>query len=434
MKHRQPLFAALSAVALAACFTALLKLHHLKQHVVETIALLLLAGVLYLVALYLLEHSLDKPATLVIILLASLAFRALLLPLPPEFSDDIHRYRWEGRVQQAGFNPYAVAPDDPRLRHLRDAYFPILPGQDIASIYPPLLELTFRAATATSASPVGMKWPAVLGDLAILGLLAWWIKRSGGGLYLIVLYAWNPLVIFESAAGGHYDFLAAAALLACCLFLLRAHGLPSTLLLTAAALWKAFPAVLFPLVLRRGGRPYTRDHWWNAAAALALALLIASPFRDASANVLVSLADYSARWKHNNASLFSLLAWWSGSEELARGVGIGIVAALALWAAARKLDGVRAAYLLVGTILLFSPNAFPWYFTWIVPFLCFLPNPAWILLTLLQPLSYHVLLEYHAGGRWEFQPLFLWLTYAPCIALLLAQRLLPRKRIFPGVG
>jgi hypothetical protein len=80
---------------------------------------------------------------------------------------------------------------------------------------------------------------------------------------------------------------------------------------------------------------------------------------------------------------------------------------------------MRAAFLIVGAILLLSPNAFPWYFTWIVPLLCFYPSAAWLLLTVLQFLSYHVLIEFQASGAWQFQPLYIWLEYAPFYALLL---------------
>jgi hypothetical protein len=39
----------------------------------------------------------------------------------------------------------------------------------------------------------------------------------------------------------------------------------------------------------------------------------------------------------------------------------------------------------------------------------------------LQFLSYHVLIDYAAFVRFEFQPLFLWLTYGPSYAILLWQ-------------
>ena len=114
-----------------------------------------------------------------------------------------------------------------------------------------------------------------------------------------------------------------------------------------------------------------------------------------------------------------MLAWFSGSSELPAGLGVGVVGGLALWAAARRLDTMRAAYLLFGATLLLGPNGYSWYFTWMVPLLCFFPNPAWLLLTVLQFLSYNVLIGYQATGVWHFDPAMQWLTYGPFYALLL---------------
>src|SRR6202011_6375849 len=110
----------------------------------------------------------------------------------------------------------------------------------------------------------------------------------------------------------------------------------------------------------------------------------------------------------------------SGSTDLAAGVGVGVAAGLALWAAARRLDPARAAYLIFGAILMFSPNAYSWYFTWMVPLLCFFPNPAWLLLTILQFLSYNVLIRYGILGEFTFDPTMQWLVYVPFYLLLIA--------------
>jgi hypothetical protein len=104
-----------------------------------------------------------------------------------------------------------------------------------------------------------------------------------------------------------------------------------------------------------------------------------------------------------------------------------VVAGIALWAALRNLEPSRAAYLLFGAVPLLSQNAFSWYFLWVAPLLVFFPNPAWLLLTVLQFLSYHVLIGYGILGVWKFDPFYLWLEYAPFYALLLAQAFLPGR-------
>jgi hypothetical protein len=416
-------------VALAALFGTLRALGSvdLRPHIVETIALCMAAGIVYLVALWALEHTPNHRAAFWLILAGALLFRLQLFPLQPALTDDVLRYRWEGRIQAAGWNPYTIKPEDARLKSLRDEHFAAMPGRDIPSIYPPLLELVYHAtyralpAAAGTEALILFKLPFLVADLFLVGLLAGWVRATGGGNALVALYAWNPLVVVEFAASGHNDALATACVVAASVMILRGRGSVSTLLLTAATLLKWFPAALVPLWLRRMGWPRARWGWMNAALALALAAACAWPYRSAWPQILDSLAYYESRWQTNNASLYALLKWLGGSHDLAAGVGVGVVAGLALWAAARRLDGVRGAYLILGAILMLAPNAFPWYFTWMVPLLVFFPNSAWLLLTVLQFLSYHVLIDYHATGVWRFQPLYLWLTYGPFYALLIWQ-------------
>ena len=54
------------------------------------------------------------------VLLVAVLARLVLLDAPPTLSDDIYRYRWDGRVQLAGVDPYAYPPNHPTLASLRD--------------------------------------------------------------------------------------------------------------------------------------------------------------------------------------------------------------------------------------------------------------------------------------------------------------------------
>lgn len=433
MRINQTAVIAAGGAALGLLFHQLRRWDDLTGFVVETVAAGLAAGIFYFVTLFLLEKTTDRRAAFWLILAAALVFRLQLLPLPPVLSDDLHRYRWEARMQAAGWNPYAVRPDDPRLAALREEDWEKVSGRGIPSIYPPLTELVFRAAwplvdgVPLRTSLVLLKLPFLAADLAVMALLAWWIDASGGRNYQLAVYAWNPLVIVEFAASGHLDPLVLLAVLASVLALLKRRHVLATLLLTAGALIKAFPVLLLPLWLRHQGWPRTAPMyrgaaraWWGLAAGAALAVACVWPYRAALAQLPETLADYESHWQHNNASLYSLATWFSGSTELAAGLGVGIVGALALWAAARRLDVIRGAILLIGATLLLAPNAFAWYFTWLVPLLALVPlrdAVPWLLLTVTQFLSNHVLLEYHAQGVWRFQPFYLWLTYAPFFTL-----------------
>ena len=113
--------ALLLLAALEAIFLGVARLRDLSLHVVGFIALALAAGIVYFVALYALEHLGDSRAGFLLVLLGALAFRLTLLPLAPTLSTDLYRYRWDGQVQAAGWNPYSMRPDDLRLEKLRAA-------------------------------------------------------------------------------------------------------------------------------------------------------------------------------------------------------------------------------------------------------------------------------------------------------------------------
>ena len=199
---------------LEALFVLMARAGDLKAEVIETIALALAAGVVYFIALYVLEHSAKSRTAFWIILAAAVLFRLTLYSLTPSLSTDIQRYRWDGRVQNEGWNPYALAPNDPRLGYLRDPGYAVMPGPEIPSMYPPLSQLVFRAGARFLPGTVAFKLPFVLAELLVLAMLAKWLQSYPDGNFRLAIYAWNPLVIVEFAASGHNDALTIAAMVA----------------------------------------------------------------------------------------------------------------------------------------------------------------------------------------------------------------------------
>ena len=426
-EHRQTIIASVALAALAAIFGAMACLGDLKLHVIETIALALAAGLVYFVALYALEHSRDSRAALWIIVAGAVLFRLMLLPLPPSLSTDMYRYRWDGKVQNAGWNPYLVAPLDPSLAAIRDRDVAVMPIPEMPAMYPPLAELIFRynarlanrlATPGTRAAGIAFKLPFLLADLLVLALLAGCLRSAGARNYRLAVYAWSPLVIIEFAAAGirraghrrpdfgALDSKVASRVVNACARLRRAGEAFSNRALADGAAFGRLAAA----VARLGG--------CGASSALGLACLW--PYRSAIHRFPQTFLEYQRVFQNYHASLYSIFLWFTGRPDIAAGIGEGVVLGLAIWVAWRKIDPTRAAFLLVGSILLLAPNGYSWYFTWIVPLLCFFPNPAWLLLTVLQLLSYKVLIDYQILGIWHFDPFFQWLTYGPFYALLIA--------------
>jgi len=429
----QAAVAVVAAVALEALFAAMARLGDLKLHATQTIGLGLAAGAVYVSALYALEHTRESRAALWVILVGALLFRLTLAPLPPSLSSDLHRYRWDGRVQNAGWNPYVVEPRDLRLEPLRDAGWAEMPGPETPTMYPPLSELIFRWTGRVLPGPVGFKLPFLAADILVVAMLAGWLGPTRGRNFRLAVYAWSPLVIVEFAGSSHNDSIPIAAVVAA-LWIISRRPVVSTLTLTAGALAKLFPATLLPLAAVAAGWPGKLRGWLAVAGGIGITAACLWPYRSAFQAFPSIFAHYQSTWQNYNASLYSVLLWLTGQQAVATGIGEGAVAGLALWCAARKVEPARAAFLIIGAILMVAPNGYSWYFTWIVPLLCFFPNPAWLLVTVLQFLSYKVLIDYQILDVWHFDPFFQWLTYAPFYALLIAGAAWTRRGATSGAS
>jgi hypothetical protein len=418
-----------AGASLEALYLRMHSLYYLKNHAIAFMVLALGAGIVYLIALYGFDHTRASRASYILLIFAALVFRATLWSMEPTLSDDLQRYRWDAKVQANGFNPYTVAPRDSRLAYLRDLYYEIMPGKEIPTIYPPAAELLYRATWEVFPGPTAFKVPFAAADVLVLLLLAWMFREDRDRAFRLAVYAWNPLVIIEFAASGHNDVLALLGIVGG-LALIKERPALAGVSVALAAMAKVFPAVLLPVWIRRAAWPEKRSGWWAAAFAVATSMLVLFPYRRGLGAIGADLAYYESKWKNYHASLYTVIDWLTGGgTRIPALVAAVVIWGFAFWLAWKRAEPARAAYLLIGTSLVFWPNGYPWYFTWIVPLLCFFPNPAWLLLTVLQFLSYNVLIGYGILGQFKFDPFIQWLVYVPFYALLIGNWLVHRKRM-----
>lgn len=400
-RFSQPLLLGLLAALLEAAFLVLRRLDPFDHHAVEVIALGLGASIIHLFAVWLVLRWRDASrAALLVVVLAALAFRLTLFPLPPTLSPDLYRYQWEGKLQLAGQNSYLVAPEERQQ----------LPGPGWTTAYGPLAELLFRL-TAQLDGVTAFKLLSVLFDLGSLLVLLALLRARGQPAAHALLYAWCPLVVIEFAGIGHNDSAAVFALLLANFLIIRGRPSVSIVALAASVLTKWFAVPLLLVFFRRTG---VRGLLLFAAAA-GLAFL---PFLDAGWSLFAGVSAYVQHWR-NNASLFDLLRLVTGSDAAAGILTATALGGLALVLAAKRAEPLRASYLLLAVLLLLSPSVFPWYLTWLIPFLCFYPSAGFLLWTATIFLSYHVLIDYTALGTWHYDPWLVTLEYAPVFALLL---------------
>lgn len=394
------------AGGLSAIFYYLSRQRHWETRVPEFIAFALGAGVLYLVGVYLVERFALGRVALLIILGGAVAFRLFLLPLSPSLSTDVYRYQWEGRVQRAGVNPYATYPAAPGLAPFQDPEHPLQVGSTTPTLYPPLSEMSFSWVKTIS----GYKLLYTGLDLASVVLLLLLLVIRQQPLPRVLAYAWNPTVVVSFALDGHHDSLAILTLLAAILLIISRRRLLSITFLALSFLSKFFALLLLPVFLKR-------TRWIYAALFGALVALAYVRYADAGWKLLDGLSSYAAGWEGND-SLFRIILGAGNSKAQAGLVAAVMMLALVAYALKQRMEPLRAGLFLTAGLLLLSPNAFPWYFTWTVPFLCFYPSRPWLLMTVTCALGYSPVVAYAAGQPYQDSPLILALEYVPVCAWL----------------
>jgi MFS family permease len=162
------------------------------------------------------------------------------------------------------------------------------------------------------------------------------------------------------------------------------------------------------------------------AAFAAVVALLYAPYLGVGRGVLGFLSGYTAEEGLRDGSgifLWSLLQTplhlpANALRYYAPLVVVGM-AAVAIWLQSRPRRPMAGALLMAGAFtLLVSPHD-PWYFTWIVPFLCFRPSLAHLWLTAGCVTMY--VLPDPTGLRTQA------LLYVPFLLLLVLQHLFPRR-------
>ena len=367
-----------------------------------------------------------------IVLVFAAGFRAELIGKRPYLSTDVYRYIWDGRVQSAGINPYRYVPSAEELAGLRDEniYSKINRGDYAITPYPPVAQMVYAAIYWVKPSSVAA-FKATMSMFDLLTMLALVVVLARAGLEpaRVVLFAWNPLLIFEAAHSGHVEsafivFLALA-------LLAWSYRKPSLagIGLGLATMVKFYPALLLPIFLvanndsredtgtsKQRGRTIRRLlSRYNIVLGVAFVLTMAlsyAPYLSVGTGALGSLgSEFREEGFVDNGGRYFLLALCRRILPLSTTAFV-VLAALLLagigvwWLLSRKKDEVevaRGALALIGAYLLITSPRYPWHYAWLIPYLCFAPRAGWIYLTgatVLLYLLWYTPLEYPDVPLW----------------------------------
>jgi alpha-1,6-mannosyltransferase len=322
----------------------------------------------------------------------AVAFRVPPAVAPVGVDSDMVRYLWDGRVQQLGYNPYTVRPDNPALAHTHRNQSAAMPSRHDGTPYPPAAQLFFRFVVSLHDSTLAMKLALVVCDLLTMLVLWRWLHFTGRSEWLTLTYAWNPLVVLEVAHSGHIDALGALWTVASAFWLARRRTQLATLAFVLAVTTKLMPIVLLPLFL---GRVRRRDAALGAACLVALYL----PFGAADGTALGAVPNVVDRVRFNSPIFSTLSA--IAFPRFAAGVALVLALTAATWARLRLAHDDPAAWAWPMAIAIAcAPVIYPWYVLYLTPFLfttATLPLAAWTISIL--PV-YEVWRRSRLGYRW----------------------------------
>ena len=340
----------------------------------------------------------------------ALAFRAPLAVPRAGADSDMVRYVWDGRVQRLGYNPYLVLPSDPALERTHTAETRQMPSARARTPYPPAAQLFFRLVVSIRDSSRAMKLAHVACDLLTIAVLWRWLVVTGRPEWLVLAYAWNPLVVLEVAHSGHIDALGALWIAASAFWLARRRTALATVAFVLAVATKLLPIVLLPLYWRR---IRLRD---AALGALLFALLYL-PFVSGTSLPFGAVPNVVAHIRFNGPIFRWLAALGTPQSAALAAVAAGLcVAAWARW----KLDASNPAAWAwpMAVALAGAPVIYPWYLLYLTPFLftaATLPLAAWTLTVLPAYVVWDIARH---GGRWVVPARVMLAEYALPLGLM----------------
>ena len=436
-------------------------LHRFTQWVAAYVTLFLAQFAIYLAACYAVLRAarLSRVAStfcVAIVIVFAAGFRAQLVDKRPYLSTDVYRYIWDGRVQVAGINPYRYVPAAAELSHLRDEkIYPAINRADYAiTPYPPVAQAIYCAVYfLRPSSVIAFKSAMSLFDVVTMIAILLVLLRLGIEPARLVLFAWNPLLIFEAAHSGHIEsaFIAFLALALLC----WSHRKASLtgLALGLATMVKFYPALLLPafLVAMAGrakfgasGESQNRTPGIQSVfngfnirmlAAFVVTILVAyAPYLSLGMGVFGPLgSEFREEGFVEGGGRYFLLALARTITPLPT-ILFSILAMLALcglglWLLYKQkrdaLDVAVASSTLIGVYLLIASPRYPWYYAWLIPYLCFVPRLGWIYLTGATVLLYFL---WYTPLLYPEIPLWLGAAlYVPTVAMLIWERGAPRR-------
>ena len=407
----------------------------------------LLLGLLSAFSLpYLIEKSqtLSSRSLVLFVLVIAVLLRLGLQGVPSILEDDYNRYLWDGAVTASGLNPYAYSPEQILQMREEGGVFDKLIKQsggtferinypEFSTVYPPAAQVIFAVTHWLSPFSVdALRFVFLLLEMGCVALIMLILQALGRSPLWVALYAWNPLVIKEVTNSLHMEPILMLPVLAAVLFILKQRFIAGSAALAIAAGVKIWPALLI-LVIWRQLLDRPKQLVISGLVFTSILALMVAPIALTGLSETSGFVAFGGQWQASSAAYlvsewFSYLAtpYWVEdyveiplvSRLLLAVILLATIGFICLRKANDEKQMVWRMFAITATIYLLAPSHTPWYFIWILPFLCFYPSRGLLLAGALMPLHY-TFFHFSVRGMPEvYQQGIVWLIWLPVWALL----------------
>jgi hypothetical protein len=347
--------------------------------------------VLYLAAWQIVRRTSTRSLWLVVIG-GAIVFGAIVLFTYPYDAADIFDNILHGRILSVyGANPFR----DVAAQFSTDPFYPYIGWRRSISAYGPAWEITAGLSAQLAGNDlltnVFVFKLVLAGFLAgCAGLIAAILRRLAPDRVLagVVLFLWNPVVLYETIGQGHNDVAMLFWMLLAVWLLLKKRYTLTIVALLIGALFKYIPMLFVPaalaIALRDLGTARLRVRYLGVTAIISIALVVMAyaPFWHGLETLSITRRT-SLYTTSLPAAAYNLLQFSMTQEEAARSVGLtalivtSIAALLMAWRAWRDrsdLSFTRSMFTLTAFYLLLTvPWFHVWYAVWIMGLAALLP-------------------------------------------------------------
>ena len=379
---------------------------------IRPLPLIVGAWMLFAVAAWLLR-GIPLRWSVALIIIGGIVIQIVAMSVPPQQSDDMYRYMWDGRVQAAGIDPFAYAPSAPQLAHLRNPFlwtaarasspYPhcvwpgtplpghpgtmLIPGctrinrPTVPTIYPPVAEAYFWAlhyVTPVHAGSTPVQAAAGACAVLVTLVLLAGLRFLGRDLRWAALWAWCPTVALEAGNNAHVDVVAVLLTAVALLVLARRGGGTRGALLGGALLGLAIATKMTPVL---AGPAVLRRRWWAVivAAGGAVAAVYLPHVLAVGSKVIGFLPGYLKQEGFDSGQRFAIIAHFaSGRTAILIAVAVLAVTGLLVLRFSDPDHPWRGAVVMTGVALAVTTPDYQWYAILLVMLVVLDGRPEWL--------------------------------------------------------